>query len=194
MPMSWNETADAKLLIGILHTSSVKLDFAALAQYMGPDCTVSAVQHRIQRLKDKVSAGAGTDSASGTPVKKAGAKNAGAGTESAVSTTKKRGRPPKNPAPGPEGASPEAGGVGTGTPQQTPTQSRKRGRPKKVNSSEKASDDNSASASASASASSNNVKFEMDVDAEMNVDNEDSYVDIGADDQKDDDMKVKIEI
>ncbi|KAB8067701.1 hypothetical protein BDV29DRAFT_163087 [Aspergillus leporis] len=54
MPMNWTDQADARLLVGIITLHSVKLDHKALAQFMGPDCTPSAIQHRIQRLKEKV--------------------------------------------------------------------------------------------------------------------------------------------
>ncbi|KAL1968687.1 hypothetical protein VTN77DRAFT_1513 [Rasamsonia byssochlamydoides] len=41
MPMSWTDAADAKL------------DFDALAELMGPECSAYAVQHRIRTLKAK---------------------------------------------------------------------------------------------------------------------------------------------
>ncbi|OJJ74895.1 hypothetical protein ASPBRDRAFT_204959 [Aspergillus brasiliensis CBS 101740] len=114
MPMTWNETTDARLLVGILTTTSVKLDMHALAKFMGPGCTVSAVQHRIQRLKDKV----GTVSTTSTP----GEMTASPATTSTLTTMtspgnetptpatpekRKRGRPRKNPV---------AGGGGTTAP------------------------------------------------------------------------------
>ncbi|GKZ18577.1 hypothetical protein AbraIFM66951_003458 [Aspergillus brasiliensis] len=107
MPMTWNETTDARLLVGILTTTSVKLDMHALAKFMGPGCTVSAVQHRIQRLKDKV----GTVSTTSTP----GEMTASPATTSTLTTLtspgnetptpatpekRKRGRPRKNPVAG----------------------------------------------------------------------------------------------
>ncbi|EYE93680.1 uncharacterized protein EURHEDRAFT_414094 [Aspergillus ruber CBS 135680] len=36
MPMTWTDQADAKLLIGILHLSTQKVDYEALAEWMGP--------------------------------------------------------------------------------------------------------------------------------------------------------------
>ncbi|KAL4929233.1 uncharacterized protein BDV17DRAFT_290885 [Aspergillus undulatus] len=54
MPMIWNDQADAKLLVAIISTNDAKLNWSAIAEYMGPECSVSAVQHRIQRLKDNV--------------------------------------------------------------------------------------------------------------------------------------------
>lgn len=93
MPMTWNDQSDAKvsrlappnisalltistqLLVAILHTTSAKLDYAAIAKYMGPgtpspqipsklnlrlthlfdaECTKIAVQTRITRLKKQV--------------------------------------------------------------------------------------------------------------------------------------------
>ncbi|RAL02418.1 uncharacterized protein BO80DRAFT_443729 [Aspergillus ibericus CBS 121593] len=102
MPMNWNDTADAKLLVGILATTNVKLDMPALASYMGPGCTVSAVQHRIQRLKEKVGAStaAAASSAPGTPGDGTATMTApanGPGPASVVPTPekRKRGRPKK---------------------------------------------------------------------------------------------------
>ncbi|KAL4782494.1 hypothetical protein BJX76DRAFT_358860 [Aspergillus varians] len=56
MPMNWNDQADAKLLVAIITQVGPKLNWAGIAEYMGPDCTVSAVQHRIQRIKEKAKA------------------------------------------------------------------------------------------------------------------------------------------
>ncbi|CAI7647057.1 unnamed protein product [Penicillium discolor] len=53
MTITWNEKADAKLLAGILATSSTPIDFNALAEYMGDGVTVSAVRHRVTRLRAK---------------------------------------------------------------------------------------------------------------------------------------------
>ncbi|KAL2868723.1 uncharacterized protein BJX67DRAFT_35367 [Aspergillus lucknowensis] len=101
MPIQWNDQADAKLLLAVISTSNAKLNYSAIAQYMGPgksrpyldektrikldqfiansfpsrflllECTVSSVQHRIQRLREKVKAytAAGNDATehNGTP-------------------------------------------------------------------------------------------------------------------------------
>ncbi|KAJ5607842.1 hypothetical protein N7537_004461 [Penicillium hordei] len=53
MTISWNEKTDAKLLAGILATSPTAIDFNALAEYMGDGVTVSAVRHRVTRLRAK---------------------------------------------------------------------------------------------------------------------------------------------
>ncbi|KAL2853023.1 hypothetical protein BJX68DRAFT_265262 [Aspergillus pseudodeflectus] len=53
MPMVWNDQADAKLLLAIITMTTTKLNHAAIAEFMGPECTASAVQHRIQRVKEK---------------------------------------------------------------------------------------------------------------------------------------------
>ncbi|KAF7530303.1 hypothetical protein PCG10_003674 [Penicillium crustosum] len=53
MTITWNEKADAKLLAGILATSSTPIDFNALAEYMGDGVTVSALRHRVARLRAK---------------------------------------------------------------------------------------------------------------------------------------------
>ncbi|OGM45710.1 AT hook motif protein [Aspergillus bombycis] len=55
MPINWTDPqADAKLLVGIITLHNVKLDHKALAEFMGQECTASAIQHRVQRIKDKV--------------------------------------------------------------------------------------------------------------------------------------------
>ncbi|KAL4960316.1 uncharacterized protein BDV14DRAFT_204846 [Aspergillus stella-maris] len=120
MPMVWNDQADAKLLVAILATNDAKLNWAAIAEYMGAGCTISAVQHRIQRLKEKVKAenptlagsvpgaGSGSGSAKGrvrtTGIMSAVSTETGTGTESgggggggsATNTPRKRrGRPSK---------------------------------------------------------------------------------------------------
>ncbi|KAJ5229268.1 hypothetical protein N7489_009976 [Penicillium chrysogenum] len=51
--ITWNEKADAKLLAGILAISPNPIDFNALAAYMGDGVTVSAIRHRISRLRAK---------------------------------------------------------------------------------------------------------------------------------------------
>ncbi|RAK91614.1 hypothetical protein BO79DRAFT_215300 [Aspergillus costaricaensis CBS 115574] len=107
MPMTWNETNDAKLLVGILTTTNVKIDMHALANFMGPGCTVSAVQHRIQRLKDKVSTSTPGGTAS-SPVTTATTSTTmtSPGNETPTTPTpatpekRKRGRPRKNPVVG----------------------------------------------------------------------------------------------
>ncbi|PYH99945.1 hypothetical protein BO71DRAFT_393913 [Aspergillus ellipticus CBS 707.79] len=173
MPMTWNDTADAKLLIGILQTSPVKLEFAPLAEYMGPSCTVSAIQHRIQRLKEKVSAVAtGTESGPATPSKKAGTAATGAET---VGTPKKRGRPPKAATAG-EGSSDAAG---TSTPGETSAGPRKRGRPKRVKTSEEASED-----------TLDDIKTEVDAENDPSELKSDS----GNDSKEMTDVMVKVEI
>jgi hypothetical protein len=108
--MTWNDQSDAKvsrpapsnistsltisnqLLVAILHTTSAKLDYAAIAKYMGPgtpsqslpsqaetnapftiECTKIAVQTRLTRLKKQVHdasnpAAAGAGNEGSTPV------------------------------------------------------------------------------------------------------------------------------
>ncbi|PYH36827.1 uncharacterized protein BO87DRAFT_423801 [Aspergillus neoniger CBS 115656] len=106
MPMTWNETNDARLLVGILTTTNVKIDMHALANFMGPGCTVSAVQHRIQRLKDKVSTSTpgGTASSPGTGTTSTTMTSPGNETPTtptpATPEKRKRGRPRKNPVAG----------------------------------------------------------------------------------------------
>ncbi|KAL3461117.1 hypothetical protein BJX64DRAFT_289685 [Aspergillus heterothallicus] len=99
MPMVWNDQADAKLLVAIISTSNAKLNHAAIAEFMGSvndsianallhqiDCTASSVQHRIQRLREKVKTIDG--SADGT--------TPGNGTTEGNTTPRKRGRPKKS--------------------------------------------------------------------------------------------------
>ncbi|GAQ33806.1 uncharacterized protein AtWU_05455 [Aspergillus tubingensis] len=106
MPMTWNETNDAKLLVGILTTTNVKIDMHALANFMGPGCTVSAVQHRIQRLKDKVSTSTPGGTASSPATGTTSTTMTSPGNETPTTPTpatpekRKRGRPRKNPVAG----------------------------------------------------------------------------------------------
>ncbi|OOF95896.1 hypothetical protein ASPCADRAFT_5225 [Aspergillus carbonarius ITEM 5010] len=118
MPMVWNEAADAKLLVGILATTNAKLDMHALASYMGTGCTVSAVQHRIQRLKEKVVASTSTSTTT-------------AAAAAADST-------PNTPGDGTTGpATMTAPSTSSGPASVAPTpEKRKRGRPKKIKSAE----------------------------------------------------------
>ncbi|KAL3470837.1 hypothetical protein BJX99DRAFT_263859 [Aspergillus californicus] len=52
MPISWNAEAEAKLLLGVLdQLPGAKLDYKALAQFMGPDCSVPAVKQHVQKLR-----------------------------------------------------------------------------------------------------------------------------------------------
>ncbi|KAJ9638711.1 uncharacterized protein PV06_02135 [Exophiala oligosperma] len=53
MPMTWNADTDAKLFAAVLATSDVKVNHAAVAQIMGPECTAKAVIHRINNIKIK---------------------------------------------------------------------------------------------------------------------------------------------
>ncbi|KAJ5931892.1 hypothetical protein N7516_006381 [Penicillium verrucosum] len=57
MTITWNEKADAKLLAGIIAISPSSIDFNALAEYMGDGVTVSALRHRIARLRAKAEEG-----------------------------------------------------------------------------------------------------------------------------------------
>ncbi|KAH1430973.1 hypothetical protein KXW29_005389 [Aspergillus fumigatus] len=67
MPMTWDHEADAKLLLRILTTSNIKLDYEDLAKHMGPDCTIFAIQRRLQRLRTDPRAGSATNGDSSTP-------------------------------------------------------------------------------------------------------------------------------
>ncbi|KAL3461297.1 hypothetical protein BJX64DRAFT_163324 [Aspergillus heterothallicus] len=60
MPISWTAEAETKLLLGILDQfKGAKIDYKALAAYMGPGCTVSALhQHMFKLRREAVAAGA----------------------------------------------------------------------------------------------------------------------------------------
>ncbi|OQE25770.1 hypothetical protein PENFLA_c008G09674 [Penicillium flavigenum] len=64
--ITWNEKADAKLLAGILAISPNPIDFNALAAYMGDGVTVSALRHRVSRLRARA-AELNDEGASSTP-------------------------------------------------------------------------------------------------------------------------------
>ncbi|KIV79418.1 hypothetical protein PV11_06980 [Exophiala sideris] len=79
MPMTWNADTDAKLMAAILATSDVKVNYAAVATLMGPECTAKAITHRVGAIKAKakdVGLASPSASPSGTPP-----------------TSRKRGRP-----------------------------------------------------------------------------------------------------
>ncbi|CEJ56671.1 hypothetical protein PMG11_02872 [Penicillium brasilianum] len=52
MPMTWNPESDARLLIAIISTTP-NINWEAAALFMGKDCSISALKHRVARLKDK---------------------------------------------------------------------------------------------------------------------------------------------
>ncbi|KAB8265655.1 hypothetical protein BDV32DRAFT_144176 [Aspergillus pseudonomiae] len=88
-----------QLLVGIITLNNAKLDYKALAEFMGEGCTASAIQHRVQRIKDKVRNGSPVEgTAAGTSP---GSAQQGEGSASDLSPTKpKRGRPAKRGATG----------------------------------------------------------------------------------------------
>ncbi|KAL2215407.1 AT hook motif protein [Thermoascus aurantiacus ATCC 26904] len=86
MPMTWNNQADAKLLAGIIKICKPKMNLEALAQYMGPDCTAYAVQHRIRKIQAKAE-GKNKDPGSSAPSTPSRRKSKGNGDN--VSPTKK---------------------------------------------------------------------------------------------------------
>ncbi|KAJ5584686.1 uncharacterized protein N7459_004486 [Penicillium hispanicum] len=49
MAITWDSEADAKLAVGLATLS--KVDWEALAKFMGNDCTPGALKHRISRLR-----------------------------------------------------------------------------------------------------------------------------------------------
>ncbi|KAB8216086.1 hypothetical protein BDV33DRAFT_194647 [Aspergillus novoparasiticus] len=119
MPINWTDPqADAKLLVGIITLHNVKLDHKALAEYMGQGvlfvpnrqrtqeltqtagCTPSAIQHRVQRIKEKFrndSPAEGT--VTGTSPGSAPQPDEGSAPDSSP-TKPKRGRPAKRGARG----------------------------------------------------------------------------------------------
>ncbi|KAJ9627031.1 hypothetical protein H2203_003491 [Taxawa tesnikishii (nom. ined.)] len=71
--MNWNGDADRALLLAILKTQDVKIDFDAVAQELTTEattCTPRAVQERLKKLKRMAqeggSAGNGDESGSGS--------------------------------------------------------------------------------------------------------------------------------
>ncbi|RAL15784.1 uncharacterized protein BO97DRAFT_475437 [Aspergillus homomorphus CBS 101889] len=93
MPIAWTAEANAKLFLGVLtqtRSQNMKLDYTALAEYMGSGCTVRAVQQQIDKLRKQVSDGASNpNTPAGTPRKKA-ATDASGGTPSKAVTPAKR--------------------------------------------------------------------------------------------------------
>ncbi|PKY03413.1 hypothetical protein P168DRAFT_283156 [Aspergillus campestris IBT 28561] len=72
MPMNWNADTDAKLLVGILmqlRSAGVKVNTYELAVFMGPECTPSAIENRIVRLRRQVEGLPETPEAGRTPQK-----------------------------------------------------------------------------------------------------------------------------
>ncbi|KAK2830994.1 hypothetical protein FQN49_007109 [Arthroderma sp. PD_2] len=67
--VTWNEAADAKLLFAILKTTQAKIDYAAVAEIIGNDCTPIAIQRRLAKIKSKAAAttGSGGNSSPATP-------------------------------------------------------------------------------------------------------------------------------
>ncbi|PYH77547.1 hypothetical protein BO82DRAFT_435803 [Aspergillus uvarum CBS 121591] len=111
MPMTWNNTADAKLLLAILKTANVKPDYDRIAQYLGPECTPIAAQRRIQRLKERAclepTTADGHPALPSTPTRDgAGAVGPASAQGTPASVPRKRGRPRKIKEEG--GADPEA--------------------------------------------------------------------------------------
>ncbi|PYI19285.1 hypothetical protein BO86DRAFT_398890 [Aspergillus japonicus CBS 114.51] len=100
MPMTWNDTADAKLLLAILKTANVKPDYDRIAQYLGPECTPIAAQRRIQRLRERAcmepTTADGQPALPSTPTRDgAGAVDPGSAQGTPASVPRKRGRPRK---------------------------------------------------------------------------------------------------
>ncbi|ODM15306.1 hypothetical protein SI65_09247 [Aspergillus cristatus] len=87
---------EVQLLVAILHTTKAKLDYDAIAKYMGPECTKVAVTLRINRLKKQVkdaskAVSSGGDEGSSAPVIPAKRKKDGkAGSEGKVGGVKER--------------------------------------------------------------------------------------------------------
>ncbi|KAL4999277.1 hypothetical protein BDV10DRAFT_56857 [Aspergillus recurvatus] len=131
MPMTWNEQADAKLLVAIIATNTVKLDWKAIAEFMGTECTPIAVQRRIQRIKEKAKAGESAPANDGD----ANGSGNGDAADTCVSVPvtpekRKRGRAMKNGAAlttGGDGN--ESAGCNSADPGESPTK-KARGRPK----------------------------------------------------------------
>ncbi|KAL2803062.1 hypothetical protein BJX63DRAFT_437274 [Aspergillus granulosus] len=85
MPISWTAEAEARLLLGILdQLKGVKLDYKALAAYMGPGCTVPALhQHLFKLRREAGTAGAALGKPTSRP--------------SSTPSPSKRSKPPLSP-------------------------------------------------------------------------------------------------
>ncbi|KAL4907430.1 hypothetical protein BDW74DRAFT_124279 [Aspergillus multicolor] len=135
MPMNWTDQADVKMLLAIITSANAKVDYKAIAEYMGSECTPKAIQHRMQRLREKAKA---ADSLPADDGKDTDANDDGTANSSApVSPEKrKRGRAKKSSDAatpvtlGDENEDPDMAGM-----QGSPTKKAKgkpRGRPKKA--------------------------------------------------------------
>ncbi|KAL4786162.1 hypothetical protein BJX76DRAFT_134295 [Aspergillus varians] len=52
MRMTWNAENEARLVLGIIaQVPGARLDYKALASFMGPGCSVAALQHHIFKLR-----------------------------------------------------------------------------------------------------------------------------------------------
>ncbi|MCJ1450343.1 hypothetical protein MMC28_000674 [Mycoblastus sanguinarius] len=90
--MTWDGTADLKLLSAILTIHELKIDYPAVAALLGDNCTVRAVQERIKKLKKDARAGIDPSN----PIKSRGEKpykKAAAEEEKQVKRAKKGGAP-----------------------------------------------------------------------------------------------------
>ncbi|KAL2821766.1 hypothetical protein BDW59DRAFT_164104 [Aspergillus cavernicola] len=101
MPMTWNDQTDAKLLLAIITKSETKINYNAIAEYMG--CTPVAAQHRVQRLRERAKENlvGSEDAANGATEGDAGASTPAAPVTHVTPVTpvtpekRKRGRPKK---------------------------------------------------------------------------------------------------
>ncbi|EGE07487.1 hypothetical protein TEQG_06401 [Trichophyton equinum CBS 127.97] len=88
MPVTWNDAARAKLLIAILKTSGGKVDYKAIADYMGPEYNVKSIQNQIWFIKTKTLGDNASGSNPSTPSK--GGKDAKTPTKSPASAKRER--------------------------------------------------------------------------------------------------------
>ncbi|KAL4994944.1 hypothetical protein BDV10DRAFT_188573 [Aspergillus recurvatus] len=71
MPMNWTAEANAKLFIGVLEqikTQSIRLDYKALAEHMGPECNAKSVQNQFTKLKKQGAEKSGNDGANSSAI------------------------------------------------------------------------------------------------------------------------------
>ncbi|PYH42279.1 uncharacterized protein BP01DRAFT_368305 [Aspergillus saccharolyticus JOP 1030-1] len=73
MPVTWNSEANAKLFLGVLtqlRNQNVKLDYHALAGFVGSECSVRAVQQQMDRLRKQANESvSNSNPPAGTPTK-----------------------------------------------------------------------------------------------------------------------------
>ncbi|KAL8827349.1 MAG: hypothetical protein Q9191_003241 [Dirinaria sp. TL-2023a] len=87
--MTWDSTTNERLLLAILQVHGVKVDFAAVAEIMGPQCTKRAVQEQLKKLKKLAPADQSMDATPGASQSKATKATGGSTTKAGSAKTTK---------------------------------------------------------------------------------------------------------